>query len=428
MSLSTSEVGHLLLLITILLIAAHTAGYLFGKIRQPRVIGEILAGLLLGPTVFGHVSPNAYSALFQSSQSVGVTLSGLSYVGLLLLMFCSGFEIQSAFRSGERKITLFIAFTGLLFPFALSLLFLNYTDTSSSLGVANNYHAFLLIYAVAVAVTSIPVISRILFDLGLLKSSFSRIVLSAAVLEDKILYVVLAIALALVGGDQHQALDFPHLLGLHDTIWLGSIYHLVITLAFLVSAQLISPVFSRWIERNEDRLPGQNNLVALLIIFMLIVTMFSLFMGITIIFGALVAGIMVSGSSERYRQAWEVLKSFSFAFFIPLYFVLVGLKLDIVRNFDSSYFIIFFSFACVAKLLSVYAGGQMAGESRWGSLNLAVAMNARGGPGIVLALISLEAGIISESFYTSLVMLSILSSLLAGAWLNMVLKKGWPLR
>jgi Kef-type K+ transport system membrane component KefB len=428
MSFSTADLAHLLLVITTLLIAAHTVGYLFGKVRQPKVIGEILAGLLLGPTLFGHVFPDAYHALFQSNQSVSITLSGLSYVGLLLLMFCSGFEIQSAFRAGERKITLFITFAGLIFPFALSLILLKYTDTSSNLGLANNYHAFLLVYAIAVAVTSIPVISRILFDLGLLKSSFSRIVLSAAVLEDKVLYVVLAIALSLVGSAQQHVLDLPHLVGLHDTLWLGSIYHLIITLAFLILAQLTSPVFSRWVGRNEERLPSTNNLVALLIIFMLTVTLVSLFMGITIIFGALVAGIMVSSPNPRYRQAWEVLKGFSFAFFVPLYFVLVGLKLDIVRNFDSSFFILFFCFACVVKLLSVYAGGQMAGESRWGSLNLAVAMNARGGPGIVLALVSLEAGIISESFYTSLVMLSILSSLLAGAWLNMVLKKGWPLR
>lgn len=428
MSPTTTDLAHLLLVITILLITAHTVGYLFGKIRQPRVIGEILAGILLGPTLFGHVFPNGYHAIFQANPTVNITLSGLSHIGLLLLMFCSGFEIQSAFRAGERKITLFITFTGIVFPFALSLLFLGYSDTSSNVGVANNYNAFLLVYAIAVAVTSIPVISRILFDLGLLKSSFSRIVLSAAVLEDKILYVVLAIALSLVGGDQQHSLNFPRLIGLHEHVWLSSLYHLIITLAFLIFAQLISPVVSRWIESNEEKLPRNNSLVALLIIFMLLVTIVSLFMGIAVIFGALVAGIMISGSNQYYKQTWEVLKSFSFAFFVPLYFVLVGLKLDIVRNFDPSFFIFFFSFACVAKLLSVYAGSQMAGESRWGSLNLAVAMNARGGPGIVLALVSLEAGIISESFYTSLVMLSILSSFLAGAWLNMVLKKEWPLR
>jgi Kef-type K+ transport system membrane component KefB len=428
MSLGTADLAHLLLVVGMLLAAAHACGYLFVKCHLPRVIGEIVAGILLGPTLFGHLSPAAYHAVFDANQSVSVSLSGFSYLGLLLLMFCSGFEIQSAFRPGERKTTLFITFFGLVFPFALSLLLVRHTGTSANLGVANNYLAFLLVYAIAVAVTSIPVISRILLDLGLLKSSFSRIVLSAAVLEDKILYVILAIALSLVNRDQQYVLDFPHLIGLHDTGWSGMAYHLAVTLAFLILAQRVGPVFSDWVERHEEKLPGKNNLVALLLVFMLIVTVAALFMGITFIFGALVAGIMVSGSNRRYREAWDVLKGFSFAFLVPLYFAFVGLKLDIVRNFDPSYFFLFFSFACVAKLLCVYVGSQMAGESRWGGLNMAVAMNARGGPGIVLALVSLEAGIISESFYTTLVILSILSSFLTGVWLNMVLRKGWPLR
>ena len=115
-------------------------------------------------------------------------------------------------------------------------------------------------------------------------------------------------------------------------------------------------------------------------------------------------------------------------FFIPLYFGLIGVRLDLVHHLPIVEFLIFLAFACVVKGSSIYAGARLAGESHSAALNLGAALNARGGPGIVLAAVTFEAGIINEDFFATLIMLAIVTSMAAGVWLERVVRRGAPLR
>lgn len=456
MATNSPDYTLLLFALTVLLLGAHAGGYVSERLRQPRVFGEIIAGLVFGPTVLGHLFPAQYAAVFVDAPGVGAALGAFSQVGLLLLMFCSGGEICSVSLAWEKRTSLFIAAAGTLLPFAAGVVVYRFWDLTAYFGRARHAAAFVLVFAIAVAVTSIPVISRILYDLGILKSTFSRIVLSAAVLEDVALYAVLAVALSLVGGGRAGGLDLVSLAGLEAGGLPSLVYHSVVTLLFLLLALRVSPLargrrggepmadeaavadeaagetaggaaFERTAAKEDER-PPASGAVALRLVLILTTTAAAVFLGVSSIFGALVAGIVFGGPGRGGGgRAFEVVKDFSFAFFIPLYFVSVGLKLDLLRDFEPAFFAAFFAVACAAKLLSIYAGALLAGEGRWGSLNLAVAMNARGGPGIVLAVVSLEAGVINESFYTSLVLLSLVTSLLAGVWLGFVLRRGWPL-
>jgi Kef-type K+ transport system membrane component KefB len=117
-------------------------------------------------------------------------------------------------------------------------------------------------------------------------------------------------------------------------------------------------------------------------------------------------------------RAWEAMKKFSLAFFIPIYFAGVGMQLDLINDFDIVFFVLFFLLATVVKAFSVWAGARVVGESNSTAVNLAVALNARGGPGIVLATVTLSAGVINGTFFTAIVVLSIVTSLLAGVWLD----------
>ena len=116
------------------------------------------------------------------------------------------------------------------------------------------------------------------------------------------------------------------------------------------------------------------------------------------------------------------------AYFIPIYFAVVGLRLDLIEGFDLPFFVIFLAVACSAKALSVWVGARIAGESRAGARNLAIALNARGGPGIVLASVAFDAAIIDRTFYAVLVMLAVITSLIAGSWLERVIGSGSELR
>ena len=144
-----------------------------------------------------------------------------------------------------------------------------------------------------------------------------------------------------------------------------------------------------------------------------------LLLSIVPLFGAFVAGIVVvTASGERAEQAREEIGHFALGLFIPVYFAIVGLQLNLVDNFDVLFFLAFLSFACLAKAGSVYAGARLGGESSRSAVNLAVAMNARGGPGIVLASTTYAAGIIDARLYTTFVMLAVVTSLIAGTWLQ----------
>ena len=148
-------------------------------------------------------------------------------------------------------------------------------------------------------------------------------------------------------------------------------------------------------------------------------------MDVNLVFAAFLAGFAVS--RKRLGDALETISPFSFALFIPVYFALVGYRLIFGKSFSIAMLLAFLAGACVLKLISVVLGARLAGFRGLDVVNLAVATNARGGPGIILASVAYEAGIISAAFYTALVLVAVLTSQAAGAWLEFVLRKGWPL-
>ena len=161
------------------------------------MIGEIAAGLVLGPTLLGHLAPGAESWLVPKTGATPTVLGAVYQLGLLLLLFCSGAQIQSGHRRGENKTVGWVFSTGTVLPFLAGLGLLHVLDLRSSWGPHANAASFLLIFAIAMAVTSIPVISKIMHDLGILDTPFARVVLGVAVAEDIVLYVILAVSLGL---------------------------------------------------------------------------------------------------------------------------------------------------------------------------------------------------------------------------------------
>ncbi|AGL15330.1 cation:proton antiporter [Actinoplanes sp. N902-109] len=428
MSLSSQQIAALVAVIAIVVLMCHAIGGLFARYRQPVVVGEILAGLLFGPTVLGLVAPDFQHLLFPRTGPVAAILAGLAQLGMLLLMFVTGSELRLTASPGDRRTIGLVAATGMVVPFAVGLAVVAALDYHDLSGPAGTRTTTILVFAIAVAVTSIPVISRIMLDLGLLGSSFARVVLGVAALEDVGLYVVLAVVLSLASA---PATEFGlwELVGVHTTGWTVG-YHTTITIVFLGAFLMWgTPVF-RFLLYGPARVLSRRNPAAARLVLLLIAVLVCTLLGINPIFGALLTGICARRAEPDrvpvepgapglgQPDSWATIRHFSLAFFIPVYFFTVGLGLDLVHDFDVWFFVWFFLVCCVVKSLSVLAGALLSRQSlRW-SLDLSIALNARGGPGIVLATTTLSAGVVNRSFYTAMVLLSVLTSQIAGMWLD----------
>ncbi len=407
-----NAIGPLILFLALLLTAAHLLGYLFARLRQPRVIGEILAGILLGPFVLGRLP--AYTNLLQlniAAEPKKAALDLLYQLGLLLLMFLSGAETKALFQKHERKQIAWLASVGTVLPFFVMLGLASLIPLGWFMGDRQNRTALVLVMGIAVAVTSIPVISRIFFDLKILHTRFARLVLGVAVLEDIGLWAVLAVATALAGSA-----DMPK-----QSIAL----HITLTIVYFALGLTLAPRAMKRISKSRFNMLANNSPVTFTLLIVFSYVAVAGLMDVNLVFAAFLAGFAVS--RKRLGDALETISRFSFALFIPVYFALVGYRLIFGKSFSIAMLLAFLAGACVLKLISVALGARLAGFRGLDVVNLAVATNARGGPGIVLASVAYEAGIISAAFYTTLVLVAVVTSQAAGAWLEFVLRKGWPL-
>ena len=274
--------------------------------------------------------------------------------------------------------------------------------------------AFLVVLATAAAVTSIPVISRIFHDLKIMHTRFASLILGTAMLEDIALFAALAIATALAqpGGD----------------VATGEVVtHIAVTVAYLVAGLLLAPRLLRSIVDQRWNVLARRAQVGYALVLMLAYTSVAAAVEANVVFGAFLAGFGLVGGFQGTQREWfasalDAIGRFAFASFIPLYFVLVGTRLQLGAGFSIVVLLAFLVGSSVLRGSFVALASRLAGFGGRDAVDVAVAMNARGGPGIVLATVAFEAGIIAPRFFTALVITAILTSQFAGWWLDQALR------
>jgi Kef-type K+ transport system membrane component KefB len=409
---SNSDLTSVLLLLLLLVGLAELLGHLFSRLGQPKVVGEILAGIILGPSLLGRL-PLA-SGLMQTMNHEAGILSFVYWLGLLLLMFLSGAETRQLFSREERREVGWLTIVGTGIPFVFGIVLGPWLIHPALAGPNGNRISLIIILAVGVAVTSVPVVSKIFADLKILHTRFARLVLGVAVLEDIVLWLALAVATAMAG----KAVLNPREIS----------YHLVTTVAFFALGLTIVPRIVKRINKARFNVLAKHSPVAYAIAVLLGYCVVAGALDVSLVFAAFLAGFAVVHKKRRlFAEALDAIGKVSFAFFIPVYFAIVGMKLDLVRGFSLRLTAAFIVGSCLVKIASVSLAGRFAGFRGLDLVNLAITTNARGGPGIVLASVAFDAGIISSKFYTTLVLAAIVTSQVAGAWLDYVLRQGWPL-
>jgi len=409
---SNSDLTSILFLLLLLVGLAHLFGYLFVKLRQPKVVGEILAGIVLGPALIGRLS--FASGLMDTLHRQEGILTFIYWLGLLLLMFLSGAETRHLFSREERREVAWLAIVGTGIPFVLALLLGPWLIRPALAGPNGNRISLIIIVAIGVAVTSVPVVSKIFADLKILHTRFARLVLGVAVLEDIGLWLALALATAMAG----KAVLNPRQMS----------YHLIATIGFFGLGLTIVPRIVKRINKSSFNVFAKNSPVAYAIAILFAYCVVAGALDVSVVFAAFLAGFAVVHKKRKlFEEALGAIGKVSFAFFIPVYFALVGLKLDLVHGFSLRMMAVFLIGSCVIKVVSVSLAARFAGFRGLDLINLAMTTNARGGPGIVLASVAFDAGIISPEFYTTLVLAAVITSQMAGAWLEYVLRRGWAL-
>jgi Kef-type K+ transport system membrane component KefB len=417
--MSNADFGSLTVFLFLLLAAARILGYVFTRLRQPKVVGEILAGFLLGPSLLGRLAPSLSAAILPVHQGSPVStqyaavLAFLYNFGLLLLMFASGAETKGLFNRQDRRQVAWLGGLGTGIPFVAALCVVPFIPLTLFAGASQRRIPLMLVMGIAAAVTSIPVISKIFHDLNILHTRFARLVLGVAVIEDIVLWAVLAIATALAesGTVPNRKIAI----------------HVGVTLVYFGLGLLVAPRLLARLNRSRWNVLVKTSPIAYVVVVLLAYSAVAALLDISLVFAAFLAGYAVIADPEVLASAVRSVSEVSFAVFIPIYFAVVGYRLDLSRTFSFSLLASFLVLSSVVKLASAGLAARVAGFGFKDSINLANALNARGGPGIVLASVAFDAGIISAVFYTTLVLVAILTSQVAGAWLSYILRSGQPL-
>lgn len=376
-----SDLTSILLLLLLLVGLAQVFGQLFVRLRQPKVIGEIVAGIVLGPSLLGRLSFG--SELARITQHQQGIVNFVYWLGLLLLMFLSGAETRQLFTREERSEVGWLTIIGTGIPFLLGLALGPWLISPAFAGPNGNRISLMIVLAVGV-VTSVPVVSKIFADLQILHTRFARLVLGVAVLEDIVLWLALAIATAVAG----KTVLNPRAMS----------YHLLSTFLFFALGLTLIPRAVKRINKARFNVVAKNSPVAYAIGVLLAYCVVAGALDVSLVFAAFLAGFAVVHKKRRiFAEALDAIGKVSFAFFIPVYFAIVGLKLDLLHGFSFWMTAAFLLGSCVVKILSVSLAGKLAGFKGLDLMNLAITTNARGGPGIVLASVALTRESLAQS-------------------------------
>ncbi|MCE1188401.1 MAG: cation:proton antiporter [Ignavibacteria bacterium] len=397
MKLSSHDITHLLILIALLLSVARASGELFRLIKQPVIIGEIIAGIILGPSVLGHLYPGWYADLFVKSPTVSVALDGLVQIALVMLLLIYGLEVDLSMVMKQGKTAFLTSIMSFAVPFICG--FAGGFFAPGLLGAGPNVNplVFGLFLGVAFSITALPVVARTLMDLGLFKSNIGSTIIASAMGIDFIGWLIFSVILGLLGKEITP-------FGFTGT-FLVTIVFVVFLLVF--GRKLINRLLP-FIQSKFSFPGGVLNFVLILGFFG---AAFTEYIGIHAIFGAFIIGMAIGDSPHLREQTREIIQQFVTNIFAPLFFISIGLKADFIGNFNLFYVVLFIGVAFVTKIAGSMAGAIWGGLRKNDALIVGFGMNSRGAMEIILGLLALQYKVIGEEVFVTLVLMALVTSL-----------------
>ncbi|UCF94062.1 MAG: cation:proton antiporter [Desulfobacterales bacterium] len=396
--------------ICVMLCVALVFGQLMRKLRQPAVVGELLGGIVLGPTVFGLLAPGAYHWLFPVEGIATISREAVIKIGMLFFLFVAGLEIDISQIKRRSACVSLTAGTGILMPFAGAVLLVFLWPDLWGVPAQKNKLTFTMFMGTALSISALPVIARILVDLELIREESGTIVMAAATISDLICWFLFAMIIS--------ALD-PTGLSL-KAAWTSVVLLVGFAAIVLLGGRLVD---QRVFHLLQAHLPWPSAFIGLTVIVILIAAITTELIGIHAIFGAFLVGVALGRRFESVEKAQVTFYQFAVSFFAPLYFVSIGLRIDFASHFDPVLALLILFVACLGKIGGAGLGARWGGMEPKKALVVGFGLNARGAMEMILASVALEHRLIDERIFVALIFTAVVTSVLSGPAIKMLTVK-----
>lgn len=410
--LSPNDLVVLLLALSTMLILSRAAAEFGKKIGLPMVMGELIIGVVLGPTVLGAVSPVIHNTLFPFASNVAVSLAldAIFSLSVILLLFVAGLELRFSLFLQHGRLAVSTGFGSMILPFAIGFavawLFPQWFHHQITAG---NNLLFPLFLGTAMAISALPVIARILLDMKMLKTEIGMVIIASAIFNDVVGWLIFSFILSMVGKG-------------------GGMSEVGYTIAYIAAFSIFMLVVGRFVLNRilpwvQSRLSWPGGVLSLSLGLCLLCAAFTESIHIHAILGAFIAGLTIGDSVHLREQAREIMHQFVTNFFAPLFFVSIGLKVDFVQNFDLSIVLLLLVLAFVGKVAGAGIGARLGGMSTRHSMAVGFGLNARGAMEIILGSLAYEAGLVNHQIFVALIIMALVTSITSAPLMRLFLEK-----
>ena len=401
----TDPLAVLLLQIIVIIVFARFFGFLFKKIRQPAVIGEIVAGIVLGPSIIGSFFPEINHFLFPAA-SLG-SLNFISQIGLILFMFIIGMELDLKAIGKQAYGAVIISHASIIIPYTLGMglayfLYRQYAPAGIS------FLSFALFMGIAMSITAFPVLARILQEKGLTRSRLGAMALTCAAADDLTAWCILAAVIALVkSGSSFSA-----------------IYTIGFSVAFvLLMLKVIHPMLEKLGHIYTSRKKMQTPIIALLFMLLIVSAYITSIIGVHALFGAFIAGVVMPSNMNFRKIVIEKIEDVSIILLLPLFFVITGLRTQI-GLLNEGHLWVTFGWILLVAVAGKFGGSAFAarivGQSWKDSLSIGVLMNTRGLMQLIVLNIGYDLGILSPQIFAMMVLMALVTTFMTGPALDLI--------
>jgi Kef-type K+ transport system membrane component KefB/nucleotide-binding universal stress UspA family protein len=393
----------LLIQLAVLLAAARFFGEISLRLGQPSVIGELLAGILLGPSVLSGMIPAVGDILIPHTPVQGYLLEVVALMGALFLLLITGLETDIGLIRRQARTAVGVSLGGISLTFGLGVV-VGFLLPDDLLVDPTQRLVFALFVAISLAISAIPVIAKVLFDLKLIRRDIGQTILAAGMSDDTIAWIMLSIVAGLAGGQAITAGGIAQSV-LSVVAFLG--------LSFTVGLWIVRRLFSL----TQNRMISRDRILTLVIVLMFAWAAFGQALNLEAVLGALIIGVLLNQARVISSDITHTLEKIAMGVFAPIFFAVAGLKVDLISLLQPRLLLISAGVIIVAvfgKLVGAYVGARLIGKrDHWTALSFGAGLNARGAMQIIVGSIGLDLGILSQDMFSILVLMALVTTLAA---------------